>query len=248
MGRDGISLRVEQLCKSYKGRMVVDKLSLEINPGEVVGLLGPNGAGKTTTFHMIMGLVRADSGRVLLGHKELNRWPMYKRARAGLGFLSQYPSVFRSLTVEQNLLLYLQSAGIKGREAKAMAQDVLAEYELDSLSDSLASTLSGGERRRLEIARAMIQDPVFVLLDEPFSGVDPIAVEEIRSQIRRLVESGIGLLITDHNVRETLSTCDRAYIVKDGLIIGQGSPTDLASDERARSSYLGENFRLEEGL
>ncbi len=242
------SLRAEMLCKSYKGRLVVDRLSLEVNPGEVVGLLGPNGAGKTTTFHMLMGLVRADSGRVLLGSRDVSNWPMFKRARAGLGFLSQEPSVFRSLTVEKNLLLYLQSSGKKNAEAKARVEQALEEFELAPLAGSLASTLSGGERRRLEIARAMIQAPDYILLDEPFSGVDPIAVEEIRNQIRRLVDSGIGLLITDHNVRETLSTCDRAYIVKGGLIIGHGSPAALAADERAKSSYLGENFRLEEGL
>ncbi len=238
------NLIAQGLVKAFRGRRVVDGIDLAVGPGEVVGLLGPNGAGKTTSFHMVMGLLASDAGQVFVRGKEVTGWPMYRRARAGVGFLSQEPSVFRRLSVEDNLLLYLEAAGRRGSEARQRVDAVIEEFELDRVRASLARTLSGGERRRLEIARAMIQDPAFVLLDEPFSGVDPLAVEEIRSQIERLAAAGIGLLVTDHNVRETLSTCTRAYIVKDGKIIEEGPPAAIASSERARALYLGERFRL----
>jgi len=225
---------------------VVDRVNFEVGGGEVVGLLGPNGAGKTTSFNMVMGLLEADDGSVQLNKQDITAWPMYLRARAGIGYLSQEPSVFRGLSVRDNLLLYLQASRTSRENAEQRVDRVVAEFELDKVAGSYASTLSGGERRRLEIARAMIQNPSFLLLDEPFSGIDPLAVEEIRSQILKLSESGIGLLITDHNVRETLSSCDRAYILKDGKIIEEGKPAEIAGSQRARAMYLGERFRLEE--
>jgi lipopolysaccharide export system ATP-binding protein len=209
-------------------------------------LLGPNGAGKTTSFNMVMGLLEADEGSVVLHDRDITSWPMYLRARAGIGYLSQEPSVFGGLSVRDNLLLYLQATRTPRADAEKRTDQVIAEFELEKVVGSHASTLSGGERRRLEIARALIQNPSFLLLDEPFSGIDPLAVEEIRAQIMKLSQSGIGLLITDHNVRETLSTCDRAYILKDGKIIEEGKPAEIAGSERARALYLGERFRLEE--
>jgi lipopolysaccharide export system ATP-binding protein len=235
------------LVKAYGGRRVVDGVDLGVRPGEVVGLLGPNGAGKTTTFHMIMGLVRPDFGQVRLGALDLTRWPMHRRARAGVGYLSQEASVFRRLSVRDNLRVYLEACGQRGRAAEERVEQSLAEFDLGRLAEALGATLSGGERRRLEIARAMIQQPRFLLLDEPFSGVDPLAVDEIRSRILRLARAGVGLLLTDHNVRETLSTCDRAYIVKDGKIIEEGAPAAIAQSPRARASYLGARFRLDDG-
>ena len=234
------------LKKSFKGRCVVDRVDFEVGQGEVVGLLGPNGAGKTTSFNMVMGLLEADEGSVLFNDRNITAWPMYLRARAGIGYLSQEPSVFRGLSVRDNLLLYLQATRTPQGDAEKRADQVILEFELDKVAGSYASTLSGGERRRLEIARAMIQNPSFLLLDEPFSGIDPLAVEEIRLQIMKLSQSGIGLLITDHNVRETLSSCDRAYILKDGKIIEEGKPAEIAGSDRARAMYLGERFRLEE--
>jgi lipopolysaccharide export system ATP-binding protein len=239
-------LKAQGLKKSFKRRCVVDRVDFEVGHGEVVGLLGPNGAGKTTSFNMVMGLLEADEGSVLLNDREITTWPMYLRARAGIGYLSQEPSVFGGLSVRDNLLLYLQATRTPKPDAEKRADKVVAEFELDKVAGSYASTLSGGERRRLEIARAMIQNPSFLLLDEPFSGIDPLAVEEIRQQIKKLSQSGIGLLITDHNVRETLSSCDRAYILKDGKIIEEGQPAEIAGSERARALYLGERFRLEE--
>lgn len=246
MKPDADKLIAVGLVKAFRGRRVVDGVDLSVGPGEVVGLLGPNGAGKTTSFNLVMGLLAADGGRVFVRGQEVTAWPMHRRARAGLGYLSQDPSVFRRLSVRQNLQLYLEAAGQTGPAAEKRLDQVLAEFELGYLAGALAATLSGGERRRLEIARAMIQDPAFILLDEPFSGLDPMAVEEIRRQIKRLSESGIGLLITDHRVRETLSTCNRAYIVKGGKIIEEGPPAAIAASERARSLYLGERFRLDE--
>jgi len=240
-----VKLLASGLVKSYRGRRVVDGIHFEVGPGEIVGLLGPNGAGKTTSFNMVMGLIKADSGKVILKETDITGWPMYRRARAGIGYLSQEPSVFRRLTVRDNLLLYLQAAGVRGSEARERVDKVIEEFELSLVADSYAATCSGGERRRLEIARAMIQGPCFLLLDEPFSGIDPLAVEEIRQQIKRLREKGIGLLITDHNVSETLSTCDRAYIVKDGKVIEEGTPAQVAASEQARAMYLGERFRLD---
>jgi lipopolysaccharide export system ATP-binding protein len=242
----GQRLKAQGLKKSFKGRCVVDRVDFAVSQGEVVGLLGPNGAGKTTSFNMVMGLLEADEGSVMLNDRNITTWPMYLRARAGIGYLSQEPSVFGGLSVRDNLLLYLQATRTPKPEAEKLTGQVVAEFELDKVAGSYASTLSGGERRRLEIARAMIQNPSFLLLDEPFSGIDPLAVEEIRSQIEKLSQSGIGLLITDHNVRETLSSCDRAYILKDGKIIEEGKPAEIAGSERARTLYLGERFRLEE--
>ncbi len=239
-------LVAQGLKKSYKSRCVVDGIHLEVTQGEVVGLLGPNGAGKTTSFNMVIGLTAVDEGEVLLNDTPITSWPMHSRARAGIGYLSQEPSVFRRLSVSANLQLYLEAKGIKGEGGRQRAQEVIAEFDLNKVAGSMASTLSGGERRRLEIARAMIQNPKFLLLDEPFSGIDPLAVEDIRVQITKLSQAGIGLLITDHNVRETLSTCDRAYIVKDGKIIEEGSPSEIAASKRARALYLGERFRLDQ--
>jgi lipopolysaccharide export system ATP-binding protein len=225
---------------------VVNGVSFSVDAGEVVGLLGPNGAGKTTSFHMVVGLLHPEAGQVWLSGQELSSWPMYRRARAGLGYLSQEPSVFRKLSVIDNLLLYLEAVGVKGKLAKEKAEQAIAEYDLGKVTLAQATTLSGGERRRLEIARAMIQNPRFLLLDEPFSGIDPLTVDEIQRQINKLSAAGIGVLITDHNVRETLSICHRAYILKDGKIIEEGSPVSIASSEKARSLYLGERFRLNE--
>lgn len=239
-------LSATDLVKSFKGRRVVDGVSFDVAPGEIVGLLGPNGAGKTTSFNMVMGLIKADGGKVSLGDREMTAWPMYRRARAGIGYLSQEPSIFRRLTVTDNLLVYLQAAGISGSRAAELAQRAIEEFDLKQVAKAGAATCSGGERRRVEIARAMIRGPKFLLLDEPFSGIDPLAVGEIRRQIERLSREGIGMLVTDHNVRETLSTCDRAYIVKDGRIIVAGTPAQIAASEKARALYLGESFRLEE--
>ncbi len=246
VGTDGAALSGRELVKIYGGRRVVDGVSLHLLPGEVVGLLGPNGAGKTTSFHLLMGLVRPDGGEVRLGSEQITRWPMHRRVRAGVGYLAQEPSVFRRLSVGDNLRLYLEASGVRGRAAEERVERCLAEFELGRLSGALGATLSGGERRRLEIARAMIQAPRFLLLDEPFSGVDPLAVEEIRAQILRLARSGVGLLVTDHNVRETLSTCDRAYIVKDGKILEEGAPAAIAQSPQARAMYLGSRFRLDD--
>lgn len=238
-------LQAKGLRKSYRNRCVVDGINFHVGAGEVVGLLGPNGAGKTTSFYMVMGLVKADAGDVVLRNQSITHWPMFRRARYGLGFLSQEPSTFRKLTVWENLQVYLEAIGKKAKDTKDRIERMIEEFDLSHVAKSLASTLSGGERRRLEIARAMIQDPAFLLLDEPFSGIDPLAVEEIRMQIFKLRKSGIGLLITDHNVRETLSSCDRAYIVKDGRVIEEGTPSQIAASERARACYLGTNFRLD---
>jgi len=223
----------------------VDGVDLQIDRGQVVGLLGPNGAGKTTSFHMMMGLLPADRGQVLLGDRDITRWPMYRRAKAGIGYLAQEPSIFRRLSVRDNLLLYAQAARIDAKEVQKRVEEKIDEFELGQVRDSSAATCSGGERRRLEIARAMIQTPAFLLLDEPFSGIDPIAMEDIRSQIKRLSQDGIGMLITDHNVRETLSTCDRAYILYGGRIVEAGTPGEIANSQQAKASYLGENFRLD---
>lgn len=234
-----------ELRKAFRGRVVVDGVSLEVRPGEIVGLLGPNGAGKTTCFGMVMGLLRADGGRVLLGERDITAWPMHRRALAGIGYLAQEPSVFLRLSVRDNLRLYLEAARVERAEAERRMDEALRDFDLLRLQNDLGRTLSGGERRRLEIARATIQRPAILLLDEPFSGIDPLAVEEIRRHVLRLASRGVGVLLTDHNVRETLSTCQRAYIVKDGRIIEAGSPEEIARSERARSAYLGESFRLE---
>jgi len=239
------TLSTHELSKSYSGRMVVKNVSLEVKPGEVVGLLGPNGAGKTTTFYMTIGLIPADSGSVTLDGQDLTTDPMYVRARKGIGYLPQEPSVFRGLTVEENILAILETLDLKNSERKERLHALLSELGLESLAKSPAHTLSGGERRRVEITRALVISPRFILLDEPFSGIDPIAVSDIQKIIFHLKERGIGVLITDHNVRETLRITDRTYIVHDGEIFRNGTPDQLASDEEVRRIYLGTDFRLD---
>ena len=225
--------------------MVVKKVSLDVKSGEVVGLLGPNGAGKTTTFYMTTGLIPADSGNVILDGQDVTTDPMYIRARKGIGYLPQEPSVFRGLTVEQNILAILETIDLENSERKERLRTLLSELGLESLAQSPAHTLSGGERRRVEITRALVVSPRFILLDEPFSGIDPIAVSDIQNIIFHLKERGIGVLVTDHNVRETLRITDRAYIVHDGEIFRSGTPENLASDEEVRRIYLGTDFRLD---
>ncbi len=225
--------------------MVVKKVSLDVKSGEVVGLLGPNGAGKTTTFYMTIGLIPADSGNVILDGQDVTTDPMYIRARKGIGYLPQEPSVFRGLTVEQNILAILETIDLENSERKERLHTLLSELGLESLAQSPAHTLSGGERRRVEITRALVVSPRFILLDEPFSGIDPIAVSDIQNIIFHLKERGIGVLVTDHNVRETLRITDRAYIVHDGEIFRSGTPESLASDEEVRRIYLGTDFRLD---
>jgi lipopolysaccharide export system ATP-binding protein len=237
-------LFAEGLIKTYGGRAVVKGVSLEIAGGEIVGLLGPNGAGKTTTFSIVVGLVRPDAGRVRLGDRDLTDLPMYKRARAGISYLPQEPSVFRKMTVEENLLAILETLDLPRGEQQARADQLLGEFGLESLRTHRAYTLSGGERRRVEIARSLVVSPEILLLDEPFAGIDPIAVLDIQAIARRLASSGIGVLITDHNVRETLSIVDRAYIINDGEILRAGTPLALSSDAVVKKIYLGEAFQL----
>jgi lipopolysaccharide export system ATP-binding protein len=233
------------LTKSYGGRTVVRGVNLEVASGEVVGLLGPNGAGKTTTFYMTVGLVAPDSGRVELNGVDVTDDPMYVRARKGIGYLPQEASIFRGLTVEQNILSILETTSLSGSERRARTRELLAELNLTPLAHSPAFTLSGGERRRAEITRALVMEPKFILLDEPFAGIDPIAVTDIQKIIFHLKERGIGVLITDHNVRETLRITDRAYIVHGGVIFKSGTPDGLAADEEVRRIYLGTDFRLD---
>ena len=237
-------IQAEGVTKSYNGRRVVDGVNLEVNAGEVVGLLGPNGAGKTTTFHMMVGLVHPDRGRVLLNGEDLTPLPIYQRARAGLSYLPQESSVFRRLTVEENLLAILETVALSEEEQKERAEQLMRMLGVLELAKQKAFTLSGGERRRVEIARALVLSPFFILLDEPFTGIDPIAVAEIQKIIRQLTTSSIGVLITDHNVRETLGICDRAYIISEGLVLEEGSPETIATSPKARRVYLGEGFRL----
>lgn len=237
-------LRVNHLSKSFKKRCVVADVSLEIHRGKVVGLLGPNGAGKTTTFFMIVGLIRPDAGDIELGGKSLGNLPIYERARLGLGYLPQEPSIFRKLTVEENLLLVLENWRGSRTEKKNRVGRLLGELGVAALSKQRAFTLSGGERRRLEIARALILEPKFLLLDEPYAGIDPLAVQDIQSIITQLKQRDIGVVITDHNVRETLSTCDDAYLIREGRIWIQGKPKEIVENDAARRFYLGEGFRL----
>ncbi len=237
-------LEARELVKAFGGRTVVDHLSLELRQGETVGLLGPNGAGKTTTFHMIVGFERPDAGRIMLGDRELSRLPMYERARAGIGYLPQEASVFRRLTVEQNLMAILETLKLSAAERRGRLEALLEDLGITHVRKTMASALSGGERRRVEIARSLVISPKFMLLDEPFAGVDPIAVIDVQQIIGQLKESGIGILITDHNVRETLGICDRAYILNAGRILEEGSPEHIASSRRAREIYLGEKFTL----
>lgn len=237
-------LRIENLSKSYKKRQVVQSVSLSIESGRVVGLLGPNGAGKTTTFYMVVGLVKPDSGKVTLDDTDLANEPIFERARQGLGYLPQEATVFRKLSVEENLFIVLENLKISRKEKRDRAEKVLSELGILRLAKNKAMNLSGGERRRLEIARALILDPKFLLLDEPYAGIDPLAVIEIQGIIKNLRDKGIGVVITDHNVRETLSSCDEAYLIKDGKIWVHGSPEEIVANESARKFYLGENFKL----
>jgi lipopolysaccharide export system ATP-binding protein len=233
------------LVKSYKRRRVVDGVSFHVAPGEVVGLLGPNGAGKTTSFNMVVGLVTPDGGKVALGDHDLTRLPMHRRARLGVGYLPQEASIFRKLTVRENFTAVLEALGVRRAERDARADQLLAEYRLEKVADSLGETLSGGERRRAEVARSLLSSPKYVLFDEPFAGVDPIAVGELQRLIGGLKERGIGVLLTDHNVREALGICDRAYILSAGQILEEGTPGDIARSAKARAVYLGEKFRLD---
>ena len=239
------TLRTHNLTKSYGGRTVVRGVSLDVSSGEIVGLLGPNGAGKTTTFYMTVGLTAPDSGRVELDGQDVTDDPMYVRARKGIGYLPQEPSIFRGLTVEQNILAILETLGLDAATRRARLRELLAELNLTPLAQSPAYTLSGGERRRAEITRALVMSPRFILLDEPFAGIDPIAVTEIQKIIFHLKERGIGVLITDHNVLQTLKITDRAYIVAEGAIFRSGTPAVLAADEEVRRIYLGADFRLD---
>jgi lipopolysaccharide export system ATP-binding protein len=237
-------LRAIGLNKSYAGRKVVSEVSLELHRGEVVGLLGPNGAGKTTTFYIIVGLIPAEDGRVRIGDEDITHLPMYQRARAGISYLPQEPSVFRKLTVHENLKSIAETLPLSPSEREELTDDLLKEFGIENLRNQGAYTLSGGERRRLEIARALVLTPRFILLDEPFAGIDPLAVLDIQRIIGRLKERGIGVLITDHNVRETLNITDRAYIINEGKILRQGLPEELTNDAEVKKVYLGENFRL----
>ena len=237
-------LSTEGLAKEYAQRRVVDGVSIHVSPGEIVGLLGPNGAGKTTTFNMVVGIVRPDEGGVLFEQEEITDLPMHERARAGIGYLTQEPSVFRKLTVKENILGILETCDIGTAERQLRLKSLLAELDLSSLSDSKAYQLSGGEKRRLEITRALVTNPKLLLLDEPFAGIDPIAVYEVQKIVRRLRERGLGILITDHNVRETLKMVDRAYLIHQGRVILEGDAEKLVEDPKAREIYLGPEFNI----
>lgn len=238
------SLAVCDLRKRYREREAVKGVSLQIAPGEVVGLLGPNGAGKTTIFYMIVGLVRPDNGTVLLNGQDITRLPMHRRARMGLGYLPQEPSVFRKLTVRENILAFLEETSLPKGEREKRLSDLLAEMRISHVKETMGYSLSGGERRRVEIARSLVISPVFLLLDEPFAGIDPISVADLQEVILGLKERGIGVIITDHNVRDTLTVCDRAYIISEGEILLEGNPEEIASSPRVREIYLGEQFTL----
>ena len=241
---DDGELQASSLCKSYRGRKVVNEVSLKLRNGEVVGLLGPNGAGKTTTFYIIVGLVAPEGGQVRLCGEEITHLPMYRRARSGISYLPQEPSVFRKLTVFENLLGIAETLNLPFEEREELVMGLLKEFGIEQLRNQGAYTLSGGERRRLEIARALVLTPRFILLDEPFAGIDPLAVLDIQRIVKDLKARGIGVLITDHNVRETLNITDRAYIINDGRILREGSPEQLTNDDEVKKVYLGENFRL----
>ncbi len=238
------SLEISELKKSYSGKSVVSDISLNINSGEVVGLLGPNGAGKTTTFYMMLGLIQPDSGTIRLDGENLNTSPMYKRARKGIGYLPQEASIFRKLKVEDNIKAVIEIIESDRQTIQEKLRKILEEFSLVPIAGRYGHHLSGGERRKVEIARAIAVDPVFILLDEPFAGIDPLAVNELKETLRQLTDKGIGLIITDHNVRETLSITDRAYIISDGRILAHGKPDDLIANELVKRSYLGEGFRL----
>lgn len=237
-------LETNKLVKAYRARRVVNSVSITVNPGEVVGLLGPNGAGKTTTFYMIVGLVNPEEGRIMFKNKFITTLPMHKRARLGIGYLSQEPSIFRKLTVEENILAILETCRFSSKERKKRLSNLLADLGLTPLAKNKADTLSGGERRRLEVTRALVTNPQLILLDEPFSGIDPIAVFDVQQIIMKLKERGIGILLTDHNVRETLSITDKAYIMANGEVLIQGTAKDLINDPDARRIYLGEKFSM----
>jgi lipopolysaccharide export system ATP-binding protein len=237
-------LQAVELNKSYRGRKVVDNVDLEIAEGEVVGLLGPNGAGKTTTFYILVGLARPDSGRVILDGEDITDLPMYMRARNGISYLPQEPSVFRQLTVEENLLAVLETLPLTATQQRDRLEELLAQMGLETVRLNRSYTLSGGERRRLEIARSLVLDPTFILLDEPFSGIDPLTVVDIQKIISELSDGGIGVLVTDHNVRETLRVTDRAYIISGGRMFRAGSPAELSQDAEVRRVYLGDHFAL----
>lgn len=238
-------LEAQNLAKKYKGREVVKDVSLEINSGEIVGLLGPNGAGKTTCFYMIVGLVQADKGLVKIKGQDITALPMHGRARQGIGYLPQEASIFRKLSVKDNLLAILQTRkDLSSHDATTKMEELLEEFHITHIRDSLGMSLSGGERRRVEIARALATEPEFVLLDEPFAGVDPISVNDIKQTVRHLQDRGIGILITDHNVRETLDICERAYIVSEGKILANGHPDEIMANQAVRNAYLGDQFSL----
>jgi lipopolysaccharide export system ATP-binding protein len=239
------ALQAKNLAKIYSGRKVVSDVSFKVNAGEIVGLLGPNGAGKTTSFYMVVGLVQADGGEVFLGEKNITLSAMHERAKMGIGYLPQEASVFRKMTVENNLLSILElNLELTKEQQKEKMMSLLEEFQITHIKDNLGMSLSGGERRRVEIARALANEPDFILLDEPFAGVDPISVGEIKEIITHLKDRGLGVLITDHNVRETLDVCERAYIVESGHILAQGSPAEILENSDVRKVYLGENFRI----
>jgi lipopolysaccharide export system ATP-binding protein len=241
-----ILLEANALVKRYGGRAVVDHVSVIVNQGEIVGLLGRNGAGKTTTFRMVIGMITPEEGNVVFEGVEVTRMPMFKHARRGMGYLSQEPSIFQRLTVRQNILAILETMSLRRRERRERCAQLLEQFGLTRMRDQLARTLSGGERRKLEIARALVTNPTMILLDEPFSGVDPIAVEDLQREIRGLKDRGISILLTDHNVRETLTVTDRSYIIDNGKVLLDGPPRDLINDEMVRRTYLGHTFRGDE--
>ncbi|HTO98402.1 MAG TPA: LPS export ABC transporter ATP-binding protein [Myxococcales bacterium] len=240
-----LALDARGLCKSFRGRRVVDGVSFSVSPGEVVGLLGPNGAGKTTSFHCVVGLLAPDAGEVRLGEQDLSGLPLHARARMGIGYLPQEASIFRKLTVRQNFLLVLEASGLLAAQQEAKVDELLTEFDLLRVANARGETLSGGERRRAEIARSLLADPRFMLFDEPFAGIDPIAVHDLQGLIQRLRGKGLGILITDHAVRETLGICDRAVLLVEGKVLESGTPAEIAASGRARALYLGERFKLE---
>jgi len=239
-----VEITTDNLVKTYRGRNVVNGVSFHVRQGEVVGLLGPNGAGKTTSFYMVVGLVKPRQGRVMLDQQDITRYPMYRRARLGIGYLAQEPSVFRKLSVAQNIMLVLELMPLSRKQRIARRDELLTEFNIAAKADQTAQSLSGGERRRLEIARTLAADPKFILLDEPFTGVDPLAIASIQETVRQLKERGIGVLITDHNVRETLAITDRSYIMSNGQIVTAGSSEELVNDPIAKKFYLGDEFRI----
>ena len=238
------TLKAVEIEKAYHGKKVVRGVNFEVNAGQIVGLLGPNGAGKTTSFYMVVGLIKPDGGKILFNDQEITRWPMHRRAQAGIAYLPQEASVFRRMTAEENILSVLETLPLSQTQRKERLEKLLHEFNIDSIAKQKAFTLSGGERRRVEVARALALDPVFLLLDEPFAGIDPIAVGDIQRMIKILKKRGIGVLITDHNVRETLEICDLGYLLNDGKILEKGTPEEIAHSRTARETYLGENFQF----